>query len=128
VTQPPQRWTEYQFEQVIGNLLRAGVILSAGIVAIGGVIYLIRHGMEHPSYQIFQGEPVEFRILPNIVESALTLERRRSLIQLGLLILIATPILRVAFSGYVFARQGDRIYAIITLIVLSLLLYSLLQK
>jgi uncharacterized membrane protein len=42
--------------------------------------------------------------------------------------LIATPILRVAFSGYVFARQGDRIYAIITLIVLSLLLYSLLQK
>jgi len=123
-----QRWTEYQFEQVMGNLLRAGVILSAGIVAIGGVIYLAQHGMEQPNYQIFRGEPVEFRVLPNIVKSGLTLERRRSLIQLGLLVLIATPILRVAFSGYVFARQGDRTYVAITLIVLVTLLYSLFQR
>jgi uncharacterized membrane protein len=123
-----QRWTEYQFEQVMGNLLRAGVILSAGIVLIGGVIYLARHGVEQPNYQIFRGEPVEFRVLPNIVETAVTLERRRSLIQLGLLVLIATPILRVAFSGYVFARQGDRTYVVITLIVLVTLLYSLFQR
>lgn len=124
---PGQRWTEYQFEQVMGNLLRFGVILSAGIVAIGGAIYLARHGMEQPNYQIFRGEPVEFRVLPNIVKSGLTLERRRSLIQLGLLVLIATPILRVAFSGYVFARQGDRIYVMITVTVLATLLYSLFQ-
>ncbi len=122
-----QRWTEYQFEQVMGNLLRAGVILSAGIVAIGGIIYLARHGMEQPSYQMFRGEPVEFRVLPVIMESALTLQRQRSLIQLGLLVLIATPILRVAFSGYVFAKQGDRIYVMITITVLATLLYSLLQ-
>ncbi len=128
MTRSGQGWTEHQFEQVMGNLLRAGVILSAGIVAVGGIIYLARHGMEQPSYRIFRGEPVEFRVLPNIVESALTLERRRSLIQLGLLVLIATPILRVAFSGYVFARQGDRTYVIITLIVLATLLYSLFQK
>lgn len=123
-----QRWTEYQFEQVMGNLLRAGVILSAGIILIGGVIYLARHGVEQPNYQIFRGESVEFRVLPNIVETAVTLERRRSLIQLGLLVLIATPILRVAFSGYVFARQGDRTYVVITLIVLVTLLYSLFQR
>jgi uncharacterized membrane protein len=67
-------------------------------------------------------------VLPNIVETAVTLERRRSLIQLGLLVLIATPILRVAFSGYVFARQGDRTYVVITLIVLVTLLYSLFQR
>ncbi len=123
-----RRWTEYQFEQVMGNLLRLGVMLAAGIVAIGGVIYLARHGMEQPNYQIFRGEPVEFRVLPNIVTSALTLELRRSLIQLGLLVLIATPILRVAFSGYVFVKQGDRAYVVITLIVLVTLLYSLLQR
>jgi len=128
MTRSGQRWTEHQFEQVMGNLLRAGVILSAGIVAIGGVLYLARHGMEQPNYQLFRGEPVEFRVLPNIAESALTLERRRSLIQLGLLVLIATPILRVAFSGYVFAKQGDRTYVTITLIVLATLLYSLFQK
>ncbi len=123
-----EHWTEYQFEQVIGNLLRLGVMLAAGIVAIGGSIYLMKHGLEQVNYQIFRGEPVEFRVLPNIVESALTLERRRSLIQLGLLVLIATPILRVAFSGYIFARQGDRTYVVITLTVLALLLYSLLQR
>lgn len=128
MTRSGQHWTEYQFEQVMGNLLRAGVILSAGIVAIGGVLYLARHGMEQPNYQLFRGEPVEFRVLPNIAKSALTLERRRSLIQLGLLVLIATPILRVAFSGYVFAKQGDRTYVIITLIVLTTLIYSLFQR
>ncbi|MFB2894857.1 DUF1634 domain-containing protein [Aerosakkonemataceae cyanobacterium BLCC-F50] len=51
--------------------------------------------------------------------------RRRGLIQFGLLILIATPILRVAFSAIAFAKQGDRTYLIITLLVLAILLYSL---
>jgi uncharacterized membrane protein len=122
-----QQLTEHEFEQVLGNLLRGGVLLSAGIVAVGGVLYLARHGMEPPSYQVFRGEPAEFRVLPEILATGLTLQRRRSLIQLGLLILIATPIVRVAFSGYVFAKQGDRLYIIITFIVLALLLYSFFQ-
>ncbi|HEY9639688.1 MAG TPA: DUF1634 domain-containing protein [Coleofasciculaceae cyanobacterium] len=122
-----QPFSEHQFEQLLGNLLRAGVVLSAGMIAVGGVLYLIRHGTEPPSYHIFRGEPAEFRVLPDIVKGAVTMERRRSLIQLGLLVLIATPILRVAFSAYGFLRQGDRTYMIITLIVLGLLLYSLFQ-
>lgn len=122
-----QRWTEYKFEQFLGNLLRGGVTLSASIVAVGGILYLIRHGMESPNYHVFRGEPSEFRVLPEILATGLTLQRRRSLIQLGLLVLIVTPILRVAFSGYVFAKQGDRTYVIITFIVLTILLYSLFQ-
>ena len=123
-----QQWTEAEFEQFLGNLLRGGVILSASIVAVGGVLYLVRHGMEPPSYRVFRGEPAEFRVLPEILKTGLTLQRRRSLIQLGLLVLIATPILRVAFSGYVFARQGDRTYVIVTSIVFAILLYSLFQS
>ena len=121
------RWSEHQFERFLGTLLRTGVILSAVVVALGGVLYLMQHGMEPPNYRVFQGEPAEFRVLPDIVESGLTLQRRRSLIQLGLLILVATPILRVAFSEYMFARQGDRTYVAITFIVLVILLYSLFQ-
>jgi uncharacterized membrane protein len=117
--------SEQQFEQLLGNLLRGGVILSAVMVMIGGVLYLMRHGTELPSYHIFKGEPAEFRVLPDILEGAVTLQRRRSLIQIGLLVLIATPVLRVAFSAYGFWQQGDRTYVIITLIVLGLLLYSL---
>ncbi|PYT34851.1 MAG: DUF1634 domain-containing protein, partial [Acidobacteria bacterium] len=45
----------------------------------------------------------------------------RGIIQLGLLLLIATPIARVAYLVYAFARPGDRLYALIALIVLLLL-------
>jgi len=122
-----QRWSEHEFEILLGNLLRIGVMMSAGIVAVGGVLYLLRHGMERPSYHIFRGEPAAFRVLPDIAHAALTFQRRRSIIQLGLLVLIATPILRVIFSAYGFIRQGDRTYTFITLLVLAILLYSLFQ-
>jgi uncharacterized membrane protein len=122
-----QQWTEHKFEQSLGNLLRGGVIFSASIIAVGGVLYLMRHGMERTDYQVFRGEASEFRILPEILKTGLTLQRRRSTIQMGLLVLIAIPILRVAFSGYVFAKQGDRTYVIITFIVLAVLLYSFFQ-
>jgi uncharacterized membrane protein len=122
-----QRWSEHQFETLLGSLLQAGVIVSAVIVTIGGVMYLFRHGMEVPSYHIFRGEPAAFRVLPNIAHDALTFQRRRSTIQLGLIVLIATPILRVVFSAYGFIRQGDHTYTFITLLVLAILLYSLFQ-
>ena len=52
--------------------------------------------------------------------------RGRGIIQLGLLLLIATPIARVVFSVYAFARQRDRTYVLVTLVVLAVLLYSLI--
>ncbi|HEY9645427.1 MAG TPA: DUF1634 domain-containing protein [Chroococcidiopsis sp.] len=125
---PKPHWDEHRFEQFLGNLLRSGVMLSALIVALGGALYLIRHGTELPNYHLFRGEPKEFRVLPSILENGLTLRRRRSLIQIGLLILIATPVLRVVCSAYGFVRQGDRPYVVITLIVLIVLLHSLLAS
>ena len=99
----------------------------SGIVMVGGILYLLCHGMETPNYKVFHGEPAEFRELSEIFRAGLTLQRRRSLIQIGMLILIATPILRVAFAGYVFAKQGDRTYVVITFIVLAILIYSFFQ-
>jgi len=51
--------------------------------------------------------------------------RGRGIIQLGLLLLIATPVARVAFSIAAFAMQRDRLYVVVTLMVLAILLYSL---
>ncbi|AFY90973.1 DUF1634 domain-containing protein [Chroococcidiopsis thermalis] len=121
------RWTEHQIEQIVGNILRLGVILSASVVLLGGILYLSHYGMNSPNYQVFRGEPSELRTLPGIVKFALSF-RRRGLIQFGLLLLIATPIVRVAFLAFAFAKQGDRIYVMITLIVLSTLLYSLVNS
>jgi len=120
----PGGWTDEQAEQIIGNLLRIGVLVAATIVALGGVLYLIHYGAGTPALQVFHGEPYDLRTASGIVRDALAL-RRRGLIQLGLLLLIATPIARVAFSVVVFARQRDRLYVIVTLLVLAVLVFSL---
>jgi uncharacterized membrane protein len=49
----------------------------------------------------------------------------RGLIALGLMLLIAVPVGRVVFSVYAFARRRDRLYVVVTLVVLGLLLFSL---
>lgn len=109
---------------IVGQLLRTGVALSAAVIFVGGVIYLIRHGAETPNYHIFRGEPVDLRTLSGIFHEALAL-RGRGIIQLGLVLLIATPVARVAFLIYAFVCQGDRLYAAIASIVLALLVYGL---
>jgi uncharacterized membrane protein len=109
---------------ILAHLLRTGVILSAVVVAVGGLAFLIRHGAAAPQYHAFRGEPTDLRSLSGIVADALALSSR-GWIQLGLILLILTPIARVAFSVFAFARQRDRAYVGVTLIVLGLLLYSL---
>jgi uncharacterized membrane protein len=118
-------WTEQQLENIVGNLLRVGVMLAAVVVFGGGALYLIRHGATSPDYRVFHGEPADLRSVPGVVTEALAL-RGRGIIQLGLLLLIATPIARVAFSVFAFAQQRDRTYVVVTLVVFGILLYSLL--
>ncbi|MEH2380896.1 MAG: DUF1634 domain-containing protein [Nostoc sp.] len=116
---------EQRFEQFIGNLLRVGVILATTLVLVGGILYLIRHGTEVPNYQFFRGEPAEFRT-PDGVKTSILSGRNRGIIQLGLLLLIATPVVRVVFSLLAFVRLKDYTYVIVTLIVLVGLIYSLI--
>jgi len=121
----PEPWDDHRIEVILGNLLRAGVLLSAAVVLSGACVYLSRHAHEPADYRIFRGEPSEFRTIPGVIHSVLN-GRGRGLIQLGLLLLIATPIARVAFSVVGFAIERDRMYVAFTLIVLAILLYSLL--
>ncbi len=119
-----RKWTDFRIEQVVGNLLRVGVVLAALVVAVGAVVFLVRHGGERPQYGLFRGEPSELQSVRGIVASALD-GRGRGLIQLGLLLLVATPVARVVFSVFGFALERDRAYVVITLIVLGVLLFSL---
>lgn len=117
--------TDLEIEEIVGNLLRTGVILSAAVVLIGAFIYLGRHWNTPADYRIFRGEPSDYRSLGAILHSAFSWHGR-GFIQLGLVLLIATPVARVAFSIWGFAAEHDRMYTIFTLIVLVILLYSLL--
>jgi uncharacterized membrane protein len=117
-------WTDKRIENILGNLLRAGVIFSAIIVSCGAVIYLTRHGRGTADYRVFQGEPSELRSVTGVVRDAMDLSGR-GIIQLGLLFLIATPVARVIFSIWGFAAERDRMYVIFTVIVLAILIFSL---
>jgi uncharacterized membrane protein len=119
------RWSDQQFDVVLAKVLRTGVLLSAAIVACGGVVLLASRGLERPSYHVFRGEPVVLMSVRGIVDEAVHL-RGPALVQLGLLLLIATPIARVVFSLVGFVRQRDWLYVTITAVVLALLSYSLM--
>jgi uncharacterized membrane protein len=111
-------------EQILGNLLRAGVVLAAAVVFVGGVVYLVRHGGERPDYHTFHPQPDNLHSIAGIWHEALALHGR-GIIQLGLLLLVLTPISRVAFAAVGFLLEGDKVYVVITVIVLSVLLFSL---
>ncbi len=124
MAEKPSGWSDERMEMIMGNLLRTGVLIAALVVFAGGVLYLWRYGSAHPNYRIFRGEPSDLKGLHAIAEFALG-EHSRGLIQLGLLLLIATPVARVVFAVYGFLRERDRLYVGVSLLVLAVLLYSL---
>ncbi len=116
--------TDQRTDEIIGALLRYGVTLSASVVAVGGIWYLIQYGAQPAGNHVFRGEPEYLRHLRGIMTGLPGFHCRR-VIQLGLVLLIATPVARVAFSIVAFTLQRDRTYVVITLIVLAVLLFSL---
>jgi uncharacterized membrane protein len=119
-----QRWTDQRMEGFIGGLLRVGVLLSAALVLVGAVVHLAGHAGVRPDLHVFRGEPLALRGVEGIVRSALALDGP-GLIELGLLVLVATPVARVAFSVFAFAAQRDRTYVLVTLTVLAILCFGL---
>lgn len=125
-TQPDP--TVRRVELAISNVLRGGVIVSLSLIVLGTCITFARH----PSYF---SQSVELQLLispdssfPHDLQNLgrdLHEFRGKAIVTLGLLVLIATPILRVAISIVAFIYQGDRIYTAITAMVLCLLLLSL---
>ena len=111
-------------EVAISLVLRIGVFLAFAIVSSGGTMYLIRHYADTTAFQSFNGTERDLLRLNSIWGAARTL-RSDALIQLGLVVLILTPIARVLMSAIGFAIDGDRLYLAVSSIVLAVLLYSL---
>jgi uncharacterized membrane protein len=111
---------------IIGWILRAGVILSMIIVFIGGMLFVYRHGHSIPDYRVFKGVPYFIHDMSGIIQGVLT-GRGQAIIQAGIILLIATPVVRVAFSAIGFIIEKDYLYTIITLIVLLIIVISMLS-
>ncbi len=118
------KFDEQKLEDMIAHLLHAGVVAAALIVIGGAIPYLGTHAWGHPDYRTFHGEPDSLKSVYGTVKAAFSGDLR-AVMQLGLLLLIATPIARVMLSAIAFAVERDRMYVLFTLIVLTVLMYSL---
>ncbi|MHB9154736.1 MAG: DUF1634 domain-containing protein [Endomicrobiales bacterium] len=120
----PRVWTDEELEPVIGYILRAGVAAAAVLVFLGGVEYLSRNAGAVSDYRVFVPAAVP-RGLAGILGDALAFNGP-GIILLGLLLLIATPLLRVVLYLVAFALQRDITYVAVSALVLAVLLYSII--
>lgn len=121
---PMGRWNDHEVEQLIGRLLQIGVLVAAAVVLIGGVMLLVQHGSTPVEFGTFSTAASPLQGLVGIFRGVGALDAS-AIVQLGLVLLIATPVMRVALTLVAFALQRDRLYVLITAIVLALLLYGL---
>ena len=120
-------YSDREMENQMGSLLRAGVILACGIMLAGGFVYILRHGGETKSYAVFHGEPASLESIRGIWREVRT-GSARGIIQLSVLAMIATPVMRVAFAVYGFTRQRQWLFTGISLTVLALLAFGLSER
>ena len=114
-------------EIVISWVLRIGVVTSLAVVVAGLVLVFVHH-------PAFLSSPAE---LPKLIQRGASFPhtlsaafsgaegmRGEPIVALGLLLLILTPVARVAVSILAFHFQRDRVFTLITLTVLIILLMS----
>ncbi|MDO3624936.1 DUF1634 domain-containing protein [Mucilaginibacter sp. BT774] len=111
---------------IIGWILRGGVAVSMILVFIGGVFFVYRHGYSMPDYKTFKGIPFFVQNIGGILNGVIML-KGQAIIQLGIILLIATPVIRVAFSAVAFLMEKDYLYTVITLIVLLIIIASMIS-
>ncbi len=124
---PPPEHEPQWVDTAISYLLRGGVLVSLTVVLIGLMITFIHHP-EYVSSRTELGRLTD----PDVVYAhtvrgvivQVRAGRGQAIVVLGLLLLIATPVARVAFSIVAFAIERDRLYVAITIVVLTLLLVS----
>jgi uncharacterized membrane protein len=115
----PQR--DYRMDLLISYVLRGGVLLSAGLLILGALLYgigALRGGTATP--------PTTYPHSVGDVISGLARGDPLAVLSLGLLVLLLTPVARVVISIVAFARERDRLYVAITSLVLLILLVSFL--
>ena len=121
-----EAFKDADMQVIIGWILRIGVILSMGIVFVGGVLFVYRHGRSIADYHVFKSTPYFIRNTGGIINCVLNF-KGQAFIQLGIILLIATPVIRVAFSAIGFILEKDYLYTFITLLVLLIIIISMLS-
>jgi uncharacterized membrane protein len=120
------KFRDKDMQAIIGWILRIGVILSMAVVFIGGILFIYNHGHSIPDYSVFKGVPNFIDNTGGIVNGVINF-KGQAIIMLGIMLLIATPILRVAFAAIGFLIEKDYLYTTISLIVLLIITASMIS-
>ena len=116
-----------RMEEVMGRLLQVGVLLASFVMLAGGVFYLMAHRSEKPDYRVFTREPQTFGHFNSVLHGVATGDPAAT-IQVAVLLLIATPVARVVFALIAFAIERDRLYVVVSTVVLAVLLYGFFRS
>lgn len=106
-----------KIELAIGKILRVGVIASVIVIILGIITYFISG-----SGYVGSNFPTSITGIISGVMSG----KSYAIMMLGLLLLIFTPVLRVIVSIYAFEKENDRMYTVITSIVLIILIFAMI--
>jgi uncharacterized membrane protein len=116
-----------RMEVVMGRLLQVGVLLASFVMLIGGILYIQAHHGEMPNYRVFSSEPQRLRHFGGVM-GGIKVGDSAAIIQLAVLLLIATPVARVVFALIAFLIERDKLYMVISSAVLAVLLYGFLRS
>jgi uncharacterized membrane protein len=114
-------------ERVISWILRGGVLASLLVLLAGTTISFVHHpGYLYSKKQLAPLTAPGHAIPHTLADvlSGLLAGHGQAIVMAGLLLLVATPVLRVAVSIVAFLWEKDRLFAVITTVVLLLLLLS----
>lgn len=124
----PRSFDDQRMEIVMGRILQIGVLLASAVVVVGGVLSLLADGAEKPAYGSFHPAPYKLWLLhPGALLAGVGHGNAMAIIQLGIVLLIATPIARVVCAVVAFSLERDRLYVGVSVFVLAVLVWGMLR-
>lgn len=115
---------------ILSRVLRYGVVASAAILVFGTTLLLVSYGsVDASAFLTYLPQQIphnSFTVNPSALLQGVAALNPFAVIELGVLVLLATPVSRVLFSIFLFAAERDATYVKITIVVLLLLLFSML--
>ncbi|KFF02315.1 DUF1634 domain-containing protein [Chryseobacterium luteum] len=118
-----KNFTDVDLNRSVGNLLRLGVILSV-ITSLIGFIKLFTEGFKMPKKYTSLDMGSSSEKVWGMFWNSLCKGEGMAIIQLGILLLIFTPLVRIIFALIGYLKEKDYVYVVISSIVLAIMAVS----
>lgn len=122
-----EHFNDRTMETIMGRLLQVGVLLASFVMLAGGILYVQAHHAAKPDYRVFKSEPQALRHVGGVVKGVAA-GNPEAVIELAVLLLIATPVARVVFALIAFSIERDKLYIAVSAVVLAVLLFGFFRS